>query len=309
MGRDRNAYGQSSKRPDFNPRAPYGARQIPSSCSHLLYKFQSTRPVWGATQSGGRPRRGECISIHAPRMGRDSAYCRYAPRPTDFNPRAPYGARLIRRVFPWRATSFQSTRPVWGATTSTKCLLSYKILFQSTRPVWGATLGEFLPEPDETISIHAPRMGRDYTFGWHFIQYGVFQSTRPVWGATSTSIRCCGWQCISIHAPRMGRDRSFSGRMPRSLNFNPRAPYGARLEPGKSPAHFLHFNPRAPYGARPSYAVEQTVKVLFQSTRPVWGATVGLHFLRNLVLNFNPRAPYGARQQNCTIFLYSFAQE
>ena len=124
----------------FNPRAPCGARHpktlysLPpfdisihaprvgrDSTSYLyytiLYGFQSTRPVWGATMvkaleaddkeyfnprapCGARqaPLIAAClsviISIHAPRVGRDSVWsCRSS-----------------------KTKSFQSTRPVWGAT-------------------------------------------------------------------------------------------------------------------------------------------------------------------------------------------------
>ena len=79
----------------FNPRAPYGARPAqlwcltpPSLISihaprmgrdarksgsvRKSSKFQSTRPVWGATPASRRRRRSlPRISIHAPRMGRD----------------------------------------------------------------------------------------------------------------------------------------------------------------------------------------------------------------------------------------------
>ena len=58
--------------------------------------FQSTLPVWGATQirlvvvttiSN--------ISIHAPRVGSDGmADLHQADRPQDFNPRSPCGERL-----------------------------------------------------------------------------------------------------------------------------------------------------------------------------------------------------------------------
>ena len=79
--------------------------------------------------------------------------------------------------------------------------------FQSTRPVWGATSRTDCIAPcSSTISIHAPRVGRDLPgnalkeLGWEF------QSTRPVWGATT----------VSAHRSRLSR------------YFNPRAPCGAR---------------------------------------------------------------------------------
>ena len=58
-------------------------------------------------------------------------------------------------------------------------------------------------------------------------------------------------------------------------NFNPRAPYGARLGNIDKVMHnFLYFNPRAPYGARQG-----------PGRYPAPSR------------NFNPRAPYGARQE------------
>ncbi len=79
---------------DFNPRSPYGERPALRSDSVTSAEFQSTLPVWGATRLrlADTPRRsyfnprspygerrgaflsihdGDCISIHAPRMGSD----------------------------------------------------------------------------------------------------------------------------------------------------------------------------------------------------------------------------------------------
>ena len=101
---------------------------------------------------------------------------------------------------------------------------------------------------------------------------------------------------ISIHSPRAGRDK----RRPRNT------------------AGRKYFNPLAPCGARLAWIDEQINASLFQSTRPVWGETVGLVSLRALQKiisihspragrdgekrgakierrNFNPLAPCGAR--------------
>jgi hypothetical protein len=56
--------------------------------------FQSTRPVWGATYADRYVCRDTAVSIHAPRVGRDSDIQQ----------------TLIVQ------SQFQSTRPVWGAT-------------------------------------------------------------------------------------------------------------------------------------------------------------------------------------------------
>ncbi len=111
---------------------------------------------------------------------------------------------LLFRAF--SACEFQSTLPVWGATTAGSCdpplsrnfnprspcgerpadktrFLSKKE-FQSTLPVWGATSSN----PDT----------------WS--NYIEFQSTLPVWGATAEGKPSREIINISIHAPRVGSD-------------------------------------------------------------------------------------------------------
>ena len=102
-------------------------------------RFQSTRPAWGATlrrRVVPPPRR---ISIHTPRVGRDLVRQGSSRAYADFNPHAPRGARrkywqIVSPVLP-----FQSTRPAWGATTSSRRPIR-TATFQSTRPAWGATV-------------------------------------------------------------------------------------------------------------------------------------------------------------------------
>ena len=130
--------------------------------SHGRYsKFQSTRPVRGATVTSPDARLQRPISIHAPRAGRDRWRWRAAPARRHFNPRAPCGARPAVR---------------FCSTTNAE--------FQSTRPVRGATRGGRDMEDLVKISIHAPRAGRDGR-----------QGRRSGAGIL-----------ISIHAPRAGRD-------------------------------------------------------------------------------------------------------
>ena len=234
--------------------------------------FQSTRPVWGATLARSVASIALIISIHAPRVGRDSFCTTTTCRRTDFNPRAPCGARRLEKQRARRMGRFQSTRPVWGAT---RCFARRRdcVLFQSTRPVWGATAATYPRTGILIISIHAPRVGRD-TFRQHEIPWK---------------------QSISIHAPRVGRDRITPSSAPASRNFNPRAPCGARPTVAPVASRAVDFNPRAPCGARPgsparcqkrSYfnprapcgarlreRADRGGAVRFQSTRPVWGAT------------------------------------
>ena len=259
--------------------------------------FQSTLPVWGATVAAGPLVVHRTISIHAPRVGSDCPprWCTW-PAPPNFNPRSPCGERL---PFALRVFSTASS-------------------FQSTLPVWGATGRGWRGRCDTRISIHAPRVGsdlrrrrsrrgrRDFNprspCGERLLALlltidGVeFQSTLPVWGATvtgdpgtqaavefqstlpvwgATPTWCSIWVSprISIHAPRVGSDCSPGGRQTRWPNFNPRSPCGER--------QFL--------------LLEAVTIPQFQSTLPVWGATVAAGQAAHGNDDFNPRSPCGER--------------
>ncbi|MEG3024385.1 MAG: hypothetical protein RR888_09980, partial [Akkermansia sp.] len=55
----------------FNPRAPWGARPFDEVFRFKPVKFQSTRPVGGATLIDLETGLSQTVSIHAPRGGRD----------------------------------------------------------------------------------------------------------------------------------------------------------------------------------------------------------------------------------------------
>ena len=251
MGRDSTAIIPSRPLRDFNPRAPRGARRQSRAQSLQLSSFQSTRPAWGATPPGLEPGDVGRISIHAPRVGRDprqpaaradirisihaprvgrdkvgfdikherlyfnpraprgarprstgrstrwSTYfnpraprgarrrpCLTLPMPDYFNPRAPRGARLWKFTFPRFSVSFQSTRPAWGATTSYQNnFLEFSISIHAPRVGRDGKVVWFLVH--RRISIHAPRVGRDLGCAPPVSAMPTFQSTRPAWGATT----------------------------------------------------------------------------------------------------------------------------
>ena len=297
VGRD--AIGiQAARIEAISIHAPRVGRDVEGKCAQIRSaRFQSTRPVWGATSLAANGMECLGISIHAPRVGRDlvtkggrwpdgyfnpRAPCGarpmhtvIAPDTSNFNPRAPCGARLTAGLSTWCVAKFQSTRPVWGATTRFAVLEERMKVFQSTRPVWGATWRHSVWRNNQSFQSTRPVWGATIMNRGEF-SYDVFQSTRPVWGATMPNTT--------------GRSRSW--------HFNPRAPCGARPRRPPRSATAVDFNPRAPCGARPeatapAHKDEQisihaprvgrdiTTMVLlltrksFQSTRPVWGATSG----------------------------------
>ncbi len=132
------------------------------------------------------------------------------------------GKRLAKAIF-------QSTPPVWGATTILTAALLGETIFQSTPPVWGATLtnpgqnyneliisihaprvgGDARQQIElfgKAISIHAPRVGGDAALLYRLQADTPFQSTPPVWGATWDRDKEDQLPYISIHAPRVGGD-------------------------------------------------------------------------------------------------------
>ena len=102
-----------------------------------------------------------------------------------------------------------------------------------------------------------------------------FQSTRPVWGATLPITMPRTMSRISIHAPRVGRDHHNVLHRPCAPNFNPRAPCGARRAVLVGQFGVQHISIHAPRVGR-DCVVRHSVFLIrrFQSTRPVWGATV-----------------------------------
>ena len=171
---------------------------------------------------------------------------------------------------------FQSTLPVWGATVTVSLLhftVSYfnprspcgerphrgrpgvvhLVRFQSTLPVWGATLvTQWHRAPVSEFQSTLPVWGATARSGAGS-RSSRFQSTLPVWGATGPISVAISLDGISIHAPRVGSDcpaRPPGGRP--STYFNPRSPCGERL--------------------RDYFKLQRHYK--FQSTLPVWGATL-----------------------------------
>ena len=202
-----------------------------ATCGYLLIetgnqRFQSTRPMRGATALFPAPCMRRHVSIHAPHAGRDLARHWVISCIKGFNPRAPCGARpLPLQALQWMEM-FQSTRPMRGATRKSavmRMLLQVSIhaphagrdschigehlgdMFQSTRPMRGATARDRCSSSRVQVSIHAPHAGRD-------VEYDKtetlirFQSTRPMRGATHRAREERCRRDVSIHAPHAGRD-------------------------------------------------------------------------------------------------------
>ena len=161
----------------------WGETTNSSNEAQIAQQFQSTLPAWGETLRTLHSCTHALISIHSPRMGRDTACA------------AIHGRNCL----------FQSTLPAWGETQG-GAAKRRRIRFQSTLPAWGETdqqitdAGELLisihsprmgrdgwcnsSRHDGQISIHSPRMGRDLKAAGYRWSKNKFQSTLPAWGET-----------------------------------------------------------------------------------------------------------------------------
>ena len=212
-----------------------------------------------------------------------------------FNPRAPCGAR--------RLDDLASVR---------------EKLFQSTRPLRGATLKSAVWDKDQAISIHAPLAGRDGYRGLSVrrLQYfnprapcgarrivycvqleiSPFQSTRPLRGATPSAPRVLFFRRISIHAPLAGRDALTTGASCAAMNFNPRAPCGARHNKDLTEGFLYRISIHAPLAGRDLGALASKSKVAISIHAPLAGRDSTAGYLILPASHFNPRAPCGARR-------------
>ena len=169
---------------------------------------------------------------------------------------------------------FQSAHPVRGAT-----FFGFRILpaplFQSTRPVWGATASHLTRRSSRRISIHAPRVGRDYPPEGAASAEKNFNPRAPCGARRRDRPDDDRRRMISIHAPRVGRDRLAWYKADFTLkDFNPRAPCGARPEAKDTLVAAINISIHAPRVGRDGHPRCQS-------------ACGG---------DFNPRAPCGARQ-------------
>ena len=84
------------------------------------------------------------------------------------------------------------------------------------------------PNHSIIISTHAPLAGRDSRIVILRSYILEFQPTRPLRGATIDNYCKNPYKLISTHAPLAGRDRRLPNKNKTNINFNPRAPCGAR---------------------------------------------------------------------------------
>ena len=193
-------------RANFNPRPPCGERLLNFHIVLLQNLFQSTLPVWGATEVLTQYTGTDVISIHAPRVGSDFCYAKRLNLTRDFNPRSPCGERLPATNFRGGIRFYFNPRSPCGERLPFVFPIHNFLYFNPRSPCGERPLAIQWCGVKLGISIHAPRVGSDLVNRFGFPIDLLFQSTLPVWGATLPVSPVRSLCMISIHAPRVGSD-------------------------------------------------------------------------------------------------------
>ena len=290
-------------RRNFNPRAPCGARPKHIKQEGNLRRFQPTRPLRGATISTLLcAAAAKKISTHAPLAGRDSVAAGLPEQRENFNPRAPCGARPKHIKQEGNLRRFQPTRPLRGATISTLLCAAAAKKISTHAPLAGRdSVAAGLPEQRENFNPRAPcgaRPNPDLVVG----AFILFQPTRPLRGATRSTSRIENFTEISTHAPLAGRDGEVVPSLQARMDFNPRAPCGARQYLEGHNYGRTNISTHAPLAGR-DVIRRGSLHVKWISTHAPLagrdGEEIGLSETQ-ICNNFNPRAPCGARRSSAS---------
>ena len=151
--------------------------------------FQSTPSVGRATLSPCKIPCRTSISIHALRGEGDARRSYHGNDNYNFNPRPPWGGRLLGFFMRTRLKIFQST-PSVGRATQNKIIASFtRPKFQSTPSVGRATKRKQPNQSSTDISIHALR-GEGDCPDWQHTDPQIYFNPRPPWGGRHS--RFCG---------------------------------------------------------------------------------------------------------------------
>ena len=163
VGRDEKPRLCRLLHPDFNPPSPCG-EGLQKSCQRVCQGYFNPPSPCGE---------GPVAHPLTPIRG------------SDFNPPSPCGEGQIASAVNEILAGFQSTLPVWGGTRTNERPTATAIDFNPPSPC-GEGLDDIdLSDVQADISIHPPRVGRDW------MRFGIARA-----------------RSISIHPPRVGRDRS-----------------------------------------------------------------------------------------------------
>ena len=123
----------------FNPRTPCGVRLSPPPRPLRPPRFQSTHPVWGATFNLNEQDFSNLFQSTHPVWGATSSTRVAMATPINFNPRTPCGVRHELASIIMTSDTISIHAPRVGCDQWHRSVPVIQAEFQSTHPVWGAT--------------------------------------------------------------------------------------------------------------------------------------------------------------------------
>ena len=144
----------------FNSRAPRGARHPGFDHLEMTRLVSIHAPRVGRDTASVCTANPDAVSIHAPRVGRDLLSMSPAAMKQSFNSRAPRGARLQAIDSRVRVELFQFTRPAWGATPERRRRLPAGKGFNSRAPRGARPSTRWTPPTAGGFNSRAPRGAR-----------------------------------------------------------------------------------------------------------------------------------------------------
>ena len=139
----------------------------------------------------------------------------------------------------------------------------------------GATLVETIVYATIQISTHTPRVGRD-GYPAYALRPGSYFNSRAPCGARHVrqNLDNLGFY-ISTHTPHVGRDERHYQPCPQwTSHFNSHAPCGARRVGSLMNGITMVISTHTPHvGRDQKRPSKELTTILFQLTRPMWGAT------------------------------------
>ena len=192
------------------------------------------------------------ISIHAPRVGSDRLFASYSSGHLNFNPRSPRGERLEAPFLP----------------------ADHEISIHAPRV--GSDHCRSHDARRGHISIHAPRVGSDDDFILQLPCLDDFNPRSPRGERLIRELFQMVIRAISIHAPRVGSDVVFLPDELETATFQSTLPaWGATSFECQLSKPILFQSTLPAWGATRS-SKQRLSQSKFQSTLPAWGATSGL---------------------------------
>ena len=180
---------------------------------------------------------------------------------TDFNPRAPCGARRSGKVVYYPQVRISIHAPHAGRDWRGGAMVARHALFQSTRPMRGATKANERQSNANKFQSTRPMRGATPMYGGQARQPEEFQSTRPMRGAT----RCKDCKYYRNHPfqstrPMRGATRRSPAWSPAPRPFQSTRPMRGATRGGGATASDITISIHAPHAGRDSKSIQNYFK-------------------------------------------------